>query len=63
MGEGSELAQRVHLEIKAVRCHVSLEWMSDSVREFRLTTLLVNYQLIDQCRTGSGEMSCGCILR
>ena len=56
MGEGSELAQRVHLEIKAFRCHVSLEWMSDSVLESRLTALLVNYQLIDQCCTGSGEV-------
>ena len=56
MGEGGEQAQRDYLEIKAFCCHISLEWMSDSVLESRLTTLLVNYQLIDQCCTGSGEV-------
>ena len=56
MGEGGELAQRVHLEINAFRCHVSLKRMSDFVLESRLTALLVNYQLIDQCRTGPGEV-------
>ena len=63
MGEGGELAPPDHLEIKAFCCHFSLEWMSDSVRESRLTTLLVNYQLIDQCCIGSGELSCRRILR